>query len=116
MDIPYSIKELWYTGQVLVCYKDAVFEGSSPRRYATKLPSILIHTDDLQRCVLYLYSDGGPEDIHVQTYTSVQVSLIALFLKLDLDVICAVRTAPSHSSWNRVEWVKLTLNLGLQCA
>ena len=37
------------------------------------------------------------------------------FLKLDLDLLCAARTAPSHSWRNPVERVMSTLNLGLQC-
>ena len=60
-----------------------------------------------------MYSDGGPD--HRLTYVSVQVSLIALFLKLDLDFLCAARTAPAHSWRNPVERVMSTLNLGLQC-
>ena len=49
------------------------------------------------------------------TYVSVKVSLITLFLTLDLDFLCTARTALSHSWSNPVERVMLTLNLGLQC-
>ena len=48
------------------------------------------------------------------TYLSVQVPLICLFLSLDLDYLLAARTATSKSWQNPVEWIKSTLNLGLQ--
>ena len=44
----------------------------------------------------------------------VQVSLIYLFISLDLDHLLATRTAPYHSWRNPVEKIKSTLNLGLQ--
>ncbi len=49
------------------------------------------------------------------TYLSVQLSLISLFLKLDLDFLCAARTAPCHSWRNPAERVMSIVNLGLQC-
>ena len=69
--------------------------------------------DQYLKPVLFVYSDGGPN--HRLTYISVQVFLIALFLLLDLDFLCAARTAPVHSWHNAVERVMPTLNLGLQC-
>lgn len=63
--------------------------------------------------VLFLYSDGGPD--HRLTYYSVRLSLISLFLKFDLDYLCAGRTAPYHSWHNPVERIMSILNLGLQC-
>ena len=65
------------------------------------------------KSVLFLYTDGGPD--HRLTYVSVQLSLICLFLKLDLDFLCAGRTAPYHSWKNPVERIMSLLNLGLQC-
>ena len=112
VDIPDKIDESWYRGQVFVGFKDTAFEQSSPLRHATELSTILSNPGG-DRSVLFLYSDGGPD--HRLTYASVQVSLIALFLKLDLDFLCAARTAPSHSWRNPVERIMSTLNLGLQC-
>ena len=57
--------------------------------------------------------DSGPD--HRLNYVSVQVSLIAIFKRLDLDLLWAARTAPAHSWRNPVERVMSTLNLGLQC-
>ena len=37
------------------------------------------------------------------TYVTVQLSLICIFLKLDLDYLCAGHTAPYHSWRNPVE-------------
>ena len=62
--------------------------------------------------ILFLYCDGGPD--HRLTYVSVQLSLIALFLKLDLDYLCVCRTAPFHSWKNPVERIMSIVNLGLQ--
>lgn len=53
-------------------------------------------------------------DQTTQGYLSVQVALIAAFEKLDLDFLCAARTAPCHSWRNPVERIMSTLNLGLQ--
>ena len=113
INIPDRIEDSWYRGQVMVGFKDAVFESSSPLRHATELSSIIRSKEEYRKPVLFVYSDGGPD--HRITYVSVQVSLIAVFLILDLDFICAVRTAPSHSWGNPVERVMSTLNLGLQC-
>lgn len=63
--------------------------------------------------MLLIYTDGGPD--HRLTYLSVQLSVIALFLQLDLDVLIAARTAPCHSWANPVERVMSIVNLGLQC-
>ena len=63
--------------------------------------------------ILLLYTDGGPD--HRLTYLSVQLSIIALFLQLDLDVLIAGRTAPNHSWANPVERIMSIVNLGLQC-
>ena len=63
--------------------------------------------------ILHLYTDRGPD--HRLTYVSVQLSLISLFLKHDFHLLCAARTAPSHSWRNPVERVMSTLNIALQC-
>ena len=63
--------------------------------------------------ILFLYTDGGPD--HRLTYVSVQLSLICLFLKLDLDYLCVGFTAPCHSWHNPVERIMSILNLGLHC-
>ena len=110
MDIPDDIQDSWHRGQVLVGFKDAVFEVSSPFRHVTELSHVLGGGDEHCKPVLLMYSDGGPN--HRLTYVSVQVSLIAIFKKLDLDFLCAGRTAPSHSWRNPVERVMSTLNLG----
>ena len=59
--------------------------------------------------ILFLYSDGRPD--HRLT---VQILLIALFLKLDLDYLCVAYTAPYHSWRNPVERIQSVLNIGLQ--
>ncbi len=110
-DIPDSIEESWYTGSVFIGIKDTVFEPSSPLRHACELYTL--KSISFTKHVLFLYTDGGPD--HRLTYISVQISLICLFLKLDLDYLCAGRTAPYHSWRNPVERIMAIINLGLQC-
>lgn len=110
--IPSSIDDSWYDGDVHIGLKDAVYEPSSPLRHATELYSLLI-TRLGTKSVIFLYTDGGPD--HRLTYISVQLSLIALFLNLDLDFLCAGRTPPYHSWRNPVERIMSIVNLGLQC-
>ena len=51
---------------------------------------------------------------YILTFESVQPSLIALFIKLDLDFLCAVRS-PSHNIWkNSAKRIMSILNLALQ--
>ena len=91
--------------------KEGAFEPSSPARHSTELTTI-IECNAPNLPVLFICSDAGPD--HQLTYLSVKLSLIALFLKLNLDYLCAVRTAPYHSYRNPVERIMSILNLGLQ--
>ena len=100
------------TGSVFVGLKDAVFEHSTPLRHSCELYSVL-QSLSISKPILFLYSDGGPD--HRLTYSSVKLSLICLFLMLNLDYLCAARTAPYHSWKNPVERIMSLLNLGLQC-
>ena len=110
--IPEVIEGSWYEGEVFVGYKDAVFEPSSALRHVTELNSILLTKLD-SKSILFVYTDGGPD--HRLTFMSVQLSLIALFLNLDLDLLVVGRTAPNHSWRNPVERIMSVINLGLQC-
>ena len=109
--IPQSVESSWYTGDVYVGLKEAVFEPSSPFRHVAEVYNIL--TDTPETCpVMFLYTDGGPD--HRLTYLSVQLALISIFLKFDLDYLCACCTAPFHSWRNPVERIMSILNLGFQ--
>ena len=59
-----------------------------------------------------MYTDGGPD--HRVNYLSVKVALIALFRDLNLDLLIALRTAPSNSWANPVERIMSIVNIGLQ--
>ena len=111
VDIPSTIDGSWYDGQVLVGIKEAVFESSSALRHSAELHNILL-TEIGEKSVLFLYTDGGPD--HRTTFISTQLALIALFLNLNLDYLCAARTAPSNSWRNPVERMMSILNLGFQ--
>ena len=112
VSIPDDISGSWYSGQVNIGIKEGTFEASSPLRHVSELyPLIEVHSQS--KPILFLYTDGGPD--HRLTYLSVQLCLISLFLLLDLDYLCAARTAPFHSWRNPVERIMSIVNLGLQC-
>lgn len=90
---------------VFVGLKEGIFE---PIRHMTELCDILQGELMPDKSVLFIYSDGGPD--HRLTYLSVQLSLISLYLKLDLDHLCAARTAPCHSWRNPAERVMSIVN------
>ena len=58
-------------------------------------------------------SDRGPDNW--LTYISVQLLLICLFLKLDLNYLCAGRTAPYHSWRNPVERIMSGNSVHMTC-
>ena len=111
-NIPESINGDFYAGKVNIGLKDPIFQSSSPLRHATELYNILLEEEVVNKPVLCLYTDGGPD--HRCTYACVQLSYICLFLALDLDYFVAVRTPPQHSWKNPVERIMSILNLGLQ--
>lgn len=113
IDIPESIEDSWYTGRVFVGLKESAFEPSSPARHSAELYSLMLAHGLDTSPVLFVYCDGGPD--HRLTYLSVQLTLISLFLQLDLDFLCVCRTAPCHSWRNPVERIMSILNLGFQC-
>lgn len=90
--------------------KKSTFQSSSPIRHAKELLIVLQSSGDTNP-ILLLYTDGGPD--HRSTYPSVQ---ICLFLHLDLDFLCAIRTPPYNSWKNPAERVTSLLNLALQGA
>ena len=112
IDLPSSIDGSWYSGNVHVGVKDATFQASSAIRHATELSSCLIQYM-VGKHILFVYANGGPD--HRLNYFSVQLSLIALFLNLDIDVLVAGRTAPCNSWTNPVERMMSIINLVLQC-
>lgn len=75
--------------------------------------STVLRCQSFSNPVLFIYTDGGPD--HRLTYINVQLSLICIYLKFNLDYLCAGRTAPHHSWRNPVERIMSVLNLGLQC-
>ena len=110
IDIPETIERSYYSGKVLVGLKDSTFEHSNPIRHATELKQILESRYTSIQPLLVLYMDGGPDRL---TYASVQQSLLALFIQLNLDFLCAVRTP--HNSWkNPAERIMSILNLAVQ--
>ena len=64
--------------------------------------------DNIYPSVVFLYTDGGCD--HHLTLKSVQLTLIALFIMKDLDLLVAAHTCPGHSFANPAECVMATLN------
>ncbi len=76
-----------------------------------ELYNILNHQNE-NKPYLFLYTDRGSD--HRVTYIRVQIALITLYLKLDLDLLVAIRTPLEHFWKNSVECIMSILNLGLQ--
>ena len=94
------VESSYYTGKVLVGLKEAVFEPSSPPRHIAELYHIVTSQDLQMMLIIFMYTDDGPD--HRLTFLSVQLPLISLFLKLDLNFLCVCRTTPFHSwNWNK---------------
>ncbi|PKY62399.1 hypothetical protein RhiirA4_488807, partial [Rhizophagus irregularis] len=112
IDVPTTIEDSFYHGNVFVSYKDTVFQPSNAIRHATEFfNAIQLHYTFIPP-ILCLYTDGGPD--HRTTFGSVQISLICLFLRGDFDFLIALRTAPYHSWANPAERIMSIINLGLQ--
>ncbi|GBC03479.1 hypothetical protein RclHR1_05140013 [Rhizophagus clarus] len=85
-EIPNSINESFYHGNIFVGLKNPIFEPSSAMRHATELYNIIVKTN---KPYLFLYMNGGPD--HQVKFVKTQITLISLFLALDLDYLIAVR-------------------------
>ena len=100
VDIPNSIDESFYDGQVYVGLKNNVFETSSALRRACELKSCL-NTSDQNKPVECHYHDGGSD--HNLRFLRTQFSQVAYFLQQDLDMLMLVQTPPQHSWKNPTE-------------
>ena len=103
-DTCYCIKNwcflVWWTS---VCQTQRWTWTISALRNATELYDTLV-TDTPDKW-------WGPD--HCTMYASTQLALIVLFLKINLDYLCAAWMAPHHSWQNHVERM-IFLKLGLQ--
>ena len=100
--------------------KDQIFEKSTPIQHMRELCTEIRkkHSKDgikYSEQILLLFTDGGGYDNVLKI--SVQISLICLFLQLDLDYLIAMHTCPTQSWVNPAERVMCILNYALQhCA
>ena len=101
ISIPESLLDSFFTGQVYVGNKNKVTQPSSPLRHSTGLSNTLIREACSEnsvigdKSILLVLSDKGPD--HKLSYGSVHVAFLALFLRLNLDMLIAVRTCPYQS-------------------
>ena len=105
----------WYSGKVTVSVQDSVFQKSNPYRNAAATLRLARKDPSGPKPIHVKYSNGGTE--HRNLLVKVQLSLIATFKILGLDMLIAARVAPGQSWQNPVERVMAILNIGLQnCA
>lgn len=107
---PTDLSNAWYAGEPCITIKDAIFEHSTAFRHASELIA-RYSEEDLERPMLFIGSDGGPD--HNLTSIMVMLSYVALFLYLDIDFPCAVRTPPNFSFINPAERFMATANIAL---
>ena len=107
IEIPESPNDSFFSGQPYVSDKDKITQPSSPYRHSVELVHLNkgIPQDD-PKPVLVILSDGGPD--HKLGYGSVQISMIALFSKLNLDVLICMQMCPYQSWTNPAERVMST--------
>ncbi|GBC39118.1 hypothetical protein GLOIN_2v1788400 [Rhizophagus irregularis DAOM 181602=DAOM 197198] len=106
IDIPESINESFYHGQVYVSYKDTTFQPSTAIQHATEIYNNIKkqHQENLPEMLLL-----SPNRHHLHDYANVG-NTYTLMVVLIIDV----RTAPYHSWMNPAERVMSILNLALQ--
>ena len=117
IEIPDSPNDSFFTGQPFVSSKDKITQPSSPYRHSAELVQLVRanYSDDglsASKPVMIILSDGGPD--HRVTFGSMHVSMVALFSRLDLDILVCMQMCPYQSWTNPAERVMPTLNLALQ--
>ena len=110
-DIPEKATDSFCRGQVVCTLKDTIMQPSTPIRHAAEMRSALTK-EERERPVRMVYSDGGTD--HNIVHPAVQISLLALFLIDDLDILVAARCCPGRSYTNPAEKPHCIMNLGLQ--
>ena len=112
MDPPEHVSG-FYGGCPEVTLKCSIFQPSNSFRHMAELSKRLTVDNEsvALKPFLFILSDGGPD--HNTIFIQTQLSVIALFLKHDLDYICCVRTPPNFSTLNPVEKFMCTANLAL---
>ena len=108
---------MFSSGTRYVTTKEKVFETSDCYHHSIELINILrshYSVDNItnDKEILLLFRDGGGD--HNFTHISTQISLIWLFLQVDVDMMIALRCCPIQSWMNPAKRVMLLLNLALQ--
>eukprot|EP00732_Lithocolla_globosa_P001401 Lithocolla_globosa_v1_NODE_689_length_3433_cov_2.908526.p2 type:complete len:337 gc:universal NODE_689_length_3433_cov_2.908526:2139-1129(-) len=116
VDPPTTVTGSWYRGQAIVSLKNTITQPSTRLRHAVELvKNLRSHYAGLGIPVPpagELLSDKGPD--HNVTFPSVQLSLILIFLALDLDFLGALTTCPYQSFSEPAEHVMCVINLAWQ--
>ena len=94
---------------VHVFLNESIFEAFSPTMHITELARLLKKLFPNTTAVV-LYTDEGPDNNC--KHISVRFGLLLLFLKLDLDTMVVMRTAPTKSWSNPVE--RMSDNMGAE--
>ena len=101
----------FYQGQAHVNLKDSIFQASSAERHVVELAALLRETPQ-STPALFVMTDGGPD--HNCKHLAVQLSWLAFFIDMGMDMIAVWRGAPTQSWTNPAERVMGPLNLAMQ--
>ena len=113
-NIPDSIEQSFYHGQVNITFKESVFQLSSSFRSVLEIQKALIFNgfNSQNTPHLYMMTDGGLE--HQVNFESVKIPLILMFKQLKPDSLIAIHMAPGQRYVNIVERIMSILNNGFQ--
>lgn len=100
----------FFKGDVFVAVKSSIMQPSTVVRAHTELGEFF-HRQMNPNQTIGILLTGGPE--HNNTFTSVQVALVLLWRKLNLDVLLVGRSCPQNSWTDNIKRVMSVLNLAL---
>ena len=96
----------WRTGRLSVCCRESVFGGSDAWGHAALWNQNITDMELPVPCVLAIRTDGGGD--HKCTNLPVQLSVMALRMRLNIDFLAIYRSCPE------VEGCMATVNLAMQ--
>ena len=113
-NIPDSIEQSFYRGQVNIRFKEGVFQLSSSFRSVLEIQKALIFNgfNSQNTPHLYMMTGGGLE--YQVNFEFVKIPLILMFKQLKPDSLIAIHTAPGQRYVNIVERIMSILNIGFQ--
>lgn len=94
-EIPDTIHESFYRGQVTTIVNDSVFQSLNPMRHAAAMVSLIRGNDtNLDLTHIFKFPDGGTD--HRSILEHVKCAAICIFKELNLDMYIASRCASGY--------------------